>query len=184
MSKSRDALRPCGRRAAIALAVAAAVLAVAPVAQASGPRGAFDRAFMKEMVSHHAMAVDMAEMALEKATHPELRETASEIVRTQSAEISRMRRWLRRWYGVGAEPMMTHQDMQDMEELEAATGGQFEVRFMMLMTVHHTFAVERAGIASRRAGHRAVRRLARGIVSAQNREIVQFRNWTAAWYAG
>ena len=185
MSKLVSRVRPPGRRMLVMLAVTAmAAFAVAPAAQASAPRSAFDRAFMKEMVSHHAMAIDMAEMAQEKATHPELREAAGEIVRTQSAEIRRMRRWLRSWYGAGAKPMMTHQDMRDMEELEAASGGEFEVRFMMLMTVHHTLAVERARVASRRAGHRALRRLARGIVSAQNREIVQFRNWTAAWYAG
>lgn len=95
-----------------------------------------------------------------------------------------MRRWLRRWYGVSAEPHMTQQDMRDMEELEGASGAEFELRFMMLMTVHHTIAIERAKIARRRAGHRPVRKLARAIVRAQNREIAQFRNWAVAWFAG
>jgi uncharacterized protein (DUF305 family) len=179
----KTAFRPRGRTAALVAAVAALVLVFVPAAQATGPRP-FDRAFMTEMVSHHAMAVDMAEMALDKATHAELRETASEIVRTQTAEIREMRRWLRRWYGATVEPHMTHQDMRDMEELENATGGAFELRFMMLMTVHHTFAIERANIARRRARHRPVRRLAKAIVRAQNREIVQFRDWAVAWYAG
>ena len=183
MLQSRTNRRPRGRKAVILLALAAVALTVAPVAEASGPRGAFDRAFMRDMVSHHAMAIDMAEMALEKATHPELRNAASEIVSAQSAEIKRMRAWLRRWYGVGAKPMMTEQDMRDMEELEAASGADFEVRFMMLMTVHHTVAIERARVAARRARHRPLRRMARAIIRAQDREIVQFRNWTTAWYA-
>lgn len=179
----RNAFRPHGRGATVIAVAAAMTFVLAPAAQASGPRPAFDRAFMTEMVSHHAMAVDMAEMALEKATHPELMEAARTIVRTQSAEIKLMRRWLRRWFGVSAKPHMTEQDMRDMEELEGATGAEFEVRFMMLMTVHHTLAIERANVAIRRAGHRPLRKLARGIVRAQNREIVQFRNWTVAWYA-
>jgi uncharacterized protein (DUF305 family) len=179
----KTGFRPRSRMATLAAAVAALILVFAPAAQATGPRP-FDRAFMTEMVSHHAMAVDMAEMALDKATHAELRETASDIVRTQTAEIREMRRWLRRWYGATVKPHMTDQDTRDMMELEDAGGGEFELRFMMLMTVHHTFAIERASIARRRARHRAVRRLAKAIVRAQNREIVQFRNWAVAWYAG
>jgi uncharacterized protein (DUF305 family) len=184
MMTFRHALRRPGQRATAAIVAAfATVLLLAPAAQASGPRPAFDRGFMTEMVSHHGMAVDMAEMAVEKAAHPELKEVARDIVRTQSAEIKRMQRWLRRWYGVTARPRRTRQDERDMRELERASGAEFELRFMSLMTVHHTLAVERAGIASRRAGHRAVRRLARAIVRAQRREIEQFRDWTVEWYA-
>lgn len=172
------------RVAALVGAIVLAALALAPVAQASGPRGSFDREFMTEMVSHHGMAVDMAEMAVEKSTHPELKKVAEDIVRTQSAEIKRMQRWLKRWYGVTVRPRMTEQDMRDMHELEQANGAAFELRFMSLMTVHHTLAVERAGIARRRARHAEVRGLARGIVRAQEREIKQFREWTVAWYAG
>ena len=177
-------LRPAGRRMAGAL-LAALVLGalLAPAGRAAGPRPAFDRGVMTEMVSHHALAVDMAEMAADKATHPELKAAAEDIIRTQTAEIKRMQRWLKRWYGVTVKPRMTMQDMEDMAELERASGSEFELRFMSLMTVHHTLAIERARIAARRAGHRPVRRLARAIVRAQKREIKQFRDWTVAWYA-
>jgi uncharacterized protein (DUF305 family) len=176
---------PKARRVAALLgAVLLAALTLAPGAQASGSRTGFDRKFMTEMVSHHGMAVDMANMAAEKATHPELKQAAESIVRTQSAEIKRMQSWLKRWYGVKVRPRMTEQDMRDMSELDKATGAEFELRFLSLMTVHHTLAVERAGIAARRAGHAKVRKLARDIVRAQKREIDQFREWTVAWYAG
>ncbi|MEO8687765.1 MAG: DUF305 domain-containing protein [Solirubrobacteraceae bacterium] len=94
-----------------------------------------------------------------------------------------MQRWLKRWYGVTVRPRMTEHDMHATDELEGASGAAFELRFMSHMTVHHTLAVERAGIAARRASHAQVRRLARGIVRAQEREIDQFREWTVAWYA-
>ena len=185
MTTFTRALRPYGRGVRTAL-LAALVLGalIAPTAQSAAPKGAFDRAFMTEMVSHHGMAVDMAEMARGKATHPDLRQAADDIIRTQTAEIKRMQRWLKRWYGRTVRPRMTHQDMEDMAELERATGAEFELRFMSLMTVHHTLAIERAGIARRRARHRQVRRLARAIVSAQEREIKQFRDRTVEWYAG
>jgi uncharacterized protein (DUF305 family) len=55
---------------------------------------------------------------------------------------------------------------------------------MSLITVHHTLAVERAGIAARRARHAQPLRLARSIVRAQEAEIKRFREWTVAWDAG
>ena len=166
--------------AALSLVLAGTLL-LAPASRASGPKPAFDRAFMSEMISHHGMAVDMGEMAVEKAVHPELKAVAEDIVKSQSAEIKLMQRLLKRWYGVSVKPRMTHDDEMDMAELDAATGSEFELRFMSLMTVHHTLAIERARIATKRAGHKRVRQLARAIVMAQKREVKQFREWTVAW---
>ena len=71
-----------------------------------------------------------------------------------------------------------------MEELERTQGAEFEIRFMALMSVHHTQAVERATVARRQGRHPAVRRLARAIIRAQEREIEEFRNLLAAYGAG
>jgi uncharacterized protein (DUF305 family) len=174
------------RRAAVhALAAAVALLALAlPAAQAKAPAGRYDRAFLTDMIGHHAMAVDMAGMAREKATHDELKQVAGEIIRTQSAEIKRMRAWLRDWYGKRrVQPELEHHEMAQMEELEAATPSAFEIRFLALMGVHHTQAVERAQVAIMRANHRRVRKLARAIITAQEAEIEQFREWLVRWYA-
>jgi uncharacterized protein (DUF305 family) len=167
------------------LVVAAAlVVLLAPAALASGPRSGAERAFLSEMVSHHAMAVDMAEMAQERATHPELKSMADDIVRSQSAEIDRMQSWLRRWYGKSAKPRMGHEEMQQMEELErAASPAEFEIRFMALMTMHHAQAIERARAIRERRIHGKTRKLTRDIIRAQEREIEQMRSWLVAWYA-
>lgn len=176
MSSSRSKL--------IAATVAtAALLALVPAAQAKGPAGPYDRAFLVEMVGHHSMAVDMAEMAKEKSTHAELRQTADDIVRTQSAEIASMQRWLKRWYGKRAHPKQDMEEMDQMKELDSSSGAAFEIRFMALMTVHHTLAIERATVAVKRARHAKVRKLARSIIKAQKGEIAQFREWLVAWYA-
>jgi uncharacterized protein (DUF305 family) len=178
-------LRPrvAGWRTGALLAVLAAMLTLVPAVQANAPAGAYDRAFLTEMIGHHAMAVEMGEMAEEKSTHAELKRTGEEIVRTQSGEIRRMQRWLREWYGKRVSPMVQHEDMEQMEELESASGAEFEIRFMALMSVHHAQAIERATVALRRARHPAVRRLAGAILKAQEREVNQFRNWLVAWYA-
>lgn len=171
------------RLAGLLAGAAAALLLIGPAAQAKGPAGAYDRAFMTEMVGHHTMAVDMGKMAEMKSTHPQLKATARAIVRSQRAEIRRMQSWLKRWYGKSARPMMSHEEMAQMAELERATGAAFEIRFMALMTEHHTLAIERANAALRRARHADIRKLAKGIVRAQKREVRDFRNWLVAWYA-
>ena len=157
-------------------------LSIATPASASEPRSKAERAFLVDMVGHHQMAVAMAEMAEEKATHQELKDLADDIIRTQTAEIDRMRTWLRKWYGrtVPENHMGHHEDMQMLEE---ASGPEFEVRFMAMMSVHHTQAIERAGAVRRYPLHGKVRQLTRDIIRAQEREIDQFQEWLVAWYA-
>jgi uncharacterized protein (DUF305 family) len=168
---------------AVTLAALVALMLV-PAAHAKGPAGTYDRAFLTDMIGHHAMAVEMAEMAQEKATHNELKKVSADIIRTQSAEIDQMRGWLRKWYGKhNVHPGMHHDDMALMDELEEATGAEFEIRFLAQMSVHHAQAIERAEVALKRAKHAQVRKLARAIVKAQEGEIEMFRNWLVAWYA-
>ena len=47
-----------------------------------------DVAFLTEMSLHHNSAIDMAQLALTKATHPKLRELAKGIIRNQAQEIA------------------------------------------------------------------------------------------------
>ncbi len=65
---------------------------------------ATDAMFLRMMIPHHQMAVDMSEQALEEAEHPELKELAQTIIDEQSAEIELMQGYL--------------------DEIEASTGGQ------------------------------------------------------------
>lgn len=158
-------------------------LALAAPASANAPRSKAEREFLVEMVGHHAMAVEMAEMAKEKATHQELKDLADGIVRTQTVEIRRMRGWLESWYGrrVADDHGMPHGD--DMEMLEDASGPEFEVRFMAMMSVHHAQAIERAKTVRRSRLHGKVRQLTRDIIRAQEGEIQQLQDWLVLWYA-
>jgi uncharacterized protein (DUF305 family) len=167
---------------AAALAILAAMSIAAP-ASASGPRSKAEREFLVDMVGHHAMAVDMAEMAKERATHQELKDLADDIIAAQTEEMDRMRRWLKAWYGreVG-DDHMGHED-EDMKMLEEATGAEFEVRFIAMMSVHHTQAIERALAVRRSRIHAKTRALTRSIVRTQQREIDQLQEWLVAWYA-
>jgi uncharacterized protein (DUF305 family) len=55
---------------------------------------ALDIMFLKMMIPHHQMAVDMSDEALSKAEHPELRDLAQNIRDEQSSEIELMKGYL------------------------------------------------------------------------------------------
>jgi len=59
----------------------------------------FDKAFLEMMPKHHHMAVEMAEQAEKKATHPELKELAAKIAKDQQKEIKQMKSWAQSWFG-------------------------------------------------------------------------------------
>ena len=59
----------------------------------------FDKAFLEMMPKHHHAAVEMAEQAEKKATHPELKEFAAKIAKDQQQEIKQMKNWAQSWFG-------------------------------------------------------------------------------------
>jgi uncharacterized protein (DUF305 family) len=101
-----------GLGALLALALGAALLLGRPMPTEAqmGPMGSqpldqlagddFDRAFLQQMIMHHAMAVGMAQPLAANASHPEAEELANTIIADQTREISHMRTWLKDWYGV------------------------------------------------------------------------------------
>jgi uncharacterized protein (DUF305 family) len=53
-----------------------------------------DRAFLENMSMHHNSAIDMAQPALFKAVHPEVRDLAKTIITSQAEEIAQYQTWL------------------------------------------------------------------------------------------
>jgi uncharacterized protein (DUF305 family) len=59
----------------------------------------FDLAFIDAMTPHHQSAIAMAQVALARADHPELRALAEEIIAAQQREIGQMQEWRAAWAG-------------------------------------------------------------------------------------
>jgi uncharacterized protein (DUF305 family) len=64
-----------------------------------GMMGANAQHFIAMMIPHHEGAVAMADLALSRAQHPELKKLAEAIKTTQTKEIQQMQNWYKQWYG-------------------------------------------------------------------------------------
>ena len=73
-----------------------------PMASMRGMRamhgGPYEIAFMRTMIRHHAMAVQMAKECQRRAGHSQLKTACRNIVSAQRQEIGQMETWLCHWY--------------------------------------------------------------------------------------
>jgi uncharacterized protein (DUF305 family) len=145
-----------------------------------------DRAFARAMIPHHQSAVAMARLAKNRARHPELRSLADAIATTQTAEIRTLRRLDGGLRDEGDEHGHLGLDQHmmgmsaDMPMLRSTR--DFDRAFIDMMVPHHQGAVRMAKVELGRGENRGLRRLARSIIAAQDREIDQMREWREAWY--
>lgn len=168
------------------IALLASGLAVSPAA-AEAPAPAqetarFEVDFLMDMIDHHAMAVEMADLCIAKAVHADLRSMCEDIKASQTQEIETMQSWLQDWYDVAHEPEMKPGDMRQMERLASLSGAEFEIEFMEMMTKHHRKAVREGERCVREAFHPELVALCEDIIATQSAEIAMMEQWLCEWY--
>jgi uncharacterized protein (DUF305 family) len=173
----------------VLLVLMAAVLAgPARLARADAPAperatAKYEVRFMENMIDHHAMAIMMAEMCLERAVHSELISMCQDIIASQSQEIAMMQTWLQDWYGIAYEPHMSPGQQKSMErQAMRLSPEEFEIWFMRNMIRHHEQAIREAQECLERAYHPALLSLCRNIIETQRAEIEQMQAWLCEWY--
>lgn len=120
---------------------------------ASAPFNDADAAFMSMMIPHHAQALEMAELAETRAADEAVLSLARRIHGAQGPEIRSMAAWLdSRGLEVPGEGDHDHGDHEmagmltpeQMAELAAAEGEEFDRLFLAGMIQHHRGAVDMA----------------------------------------
>ena len=72
-----------------------------------------DERFIDAMVPHHQGAIEMAQVALQNAEHPEIRTLANNIISAQEAEIEQLKAIKQREYGTAEVPtQMSSEEMR------------------------------------------------------------------------
>ena len=140
--------------------------------------------FIAEMIPHHEQAIEMAQLALGKASRPEVKTLARDILSAQEGEISQMQAWNRSWFGIEAGTVT----MQDgghgsmSGEVEALTSSDdFDRDFLTAMIPHHASAIEMANRLLSGSPRPELAKLARAIIAGQQKEIDQMQGWRKAW---
>lgn len=165
-----------------AFALAATTFMIA--SREPGDRSA-EAGFARDMMVHHAQAVEMAEILRDKTENAEMRTMAADIALTQQGQIGQMQGWLAVW-GLpitSPEPAMSwmgHPEEGRMpgmvspgeiNTLRKAPAREAERRFLQLMIPHHQAALEMSDAILERSGRPEVRRLATAIKESQESEI-------------
>ena len=150
-----------------------------------GPGNETDAMFVNSMIPHHEGAVEMAEIAQQRAERPETKKLAGEIIAAQEKEIGTMtpiKEKLSKEHGnrqmEGDHGM--NMSEEDMSRLRSAK--PFDREFIDMMIPHHEGAVAMAEEQLAKGENVTLRKMAEDIVSSQNREIEQMREWRDMWY--
>ena len=155
-----------------------------------------DVTFASDMITHHAQALSMVDLTLERDLDPEVQALAEDIRDAQGPEIETMADWLTTWGEDVPDTMrdhanaghdmgdmsdtlddMGHDDMpgmmtaEDIDELENASDVEFQDMWLEMMVEHHEGAIEMAETEQADGQFKDAVDLAGQIIDAQKQEI-------------
>ena len=158
-----------------------------------GPAGGtYDLRWLDAMVQHHTGALRMSAFVFDIG-QPGVGALAKQIWRDQAQEIKAMGQWRKAWYPeapVYPVALKTGGDPNSMDSLERMSAAHIQAMQMMGSTptresrvtwflegmlAHHGGALVMAHDALRKSSNPTIRRLAREIIVAQRREIIELR---------
>lgn len=193
---ARERWRTFGAPALALVTVVALCLGVLLGWVAFGPHhpgdSSADAGFARDMSEHHAQAVEMSQLVMQRSEDEDVRRLAVDIANNQNFERGMMAAWLAEWglpRARGEERMAwmghEHTDMDlppgvsmagmasptEIQELTEASGDEAEILFLQLMITHHIAGVEMAEAALELAEDPDVLAAARKMVTAQAGEI-------------
>lgn len=188
MSQSRvsilQRIGSAGLLTIVAVLVGIASLALVFFDQPPGEDSA-EAGFARDMSVHHAQAVELSQIVLDKTEDPAIRNLASDITLTQQSQIGRMQGWLSLWglpiSGSGERMAWMGHEIEgqmpgmaspaELNELRNAEGEEADEIFLRLMIPHHQAAIPMSNAVIERSNNEAVTSLAEAIIPSQQSEI-------------
>ena len=177
----------------------------------AGPDAPYDLRFIDEMIMHHRGAIVSSEMMIADSEHPELRNLAQRIQKSQQQQIDQMLDWRAEWYPDAPTPAMSMEKgsgsmgsmmdgsmggmmhgMTGSDSMMAGMmrgmmgsmmdGGMADQMFLRMMIPHHRLALEMAEDALINAEHAELKRLAQEIIDGQSTEIIEMEGYLKELY--
>lgn len=157
-----------------------------------------DSAFAADMIQHHAQAMAMVNLTVDRPVSPEFGALSEGIRDAQGPEIEIMADWLQEWgekvpetvndhvhhdlgtVPEGTEDMPGMMSAAEMTALETASDADFPRMWLEMMIRHHRGAVEMSRTELKDGRFQPAVDLARSIISSQEAEIEQMNGMLAA----
>ncbi|MFE6827766.1 DUF305 domain-containing protein [Streptomyces sp. NPDC057690] len=189
------------RYAGVAVAVAGVLVAAGAITYSVAEDGSADTAppaadsadagFARDMAVHHQQAVEMSYIVRDRTTDEEVRRLAYDIAQTQANQRGMLLGWLDLWRlpKVSSKAPMSWMGMggmadgedgalmpgmatnTELKKLGTLNGKAAEVFFLQLMTAHHKGGIHMAEGCVDKCTVGVEKRLAQGMVEAQQSEI-------------
>tara|TARA_R110002124_G_scaffold90982_2_gene231843 strand:+ start:6054 stop:6575 length:522 start_codon:yes stop_codon:yes gene_type:complete len=145
-----------------------------------------DRRWVEMMAGHHAMAVEMAKVALDRAKHADLKKFAEDVIDAQNEEIEKLKALHADVDGQGDLPTQPHPGERSMFGMlsvkELKKVDEFDKEFIDSQLPHHATAIEMAAVAVQQSSHKDIQKLAHKIIDAQCKEIGKMIDWRHDWF--
>ena len=153
-----------------------------------------DAEFATNMIQHHAQALQMVDLTMGRELDPEVQRPAESIRMAQTPEIEQMADWLTAWDQPIPETVRDHANAhgdgsmemgsdlpgmmtaEEMAELQAAEGDEFQQLWLEMMIEHHEGAIEMAQIEQSDGKFATAIELADAIESCQQDEITTMKD--------
>ena len=160
-----------------------------------------DVAFAGDMIQHHAQALAMVDLTMDRPLDPEVEALAEDVRAAQAPEIETLAGWLTDWdeqipetirdhvnagHGAGdlSDSMrdLDHGDMpgmmsaDDIDALENTSDAEFQEMWLEMMMEHHEGAIEMAKAEQEDGRYKPAVDLAGDIVDSQSQEVATMQD--------
>lgn len=138
----------------------------------------YDVQFLDTMVMHHQEALDMSQMALDKAQNAKVKSLAQRIIDDQKEEINELKKMRKRVDADASKAVnrkLPGMMPMDMQKLESATGNNFDRMFLDMMLKHHKGAIEMSQAELEQGNNSEAKAKAKIILDKQTKEIAEMK---------
>jgi uncharacterized protein (DUF305 family) len=149
------------------------------------PSGIPDQDFAKGMIPHHQGAIAMANVEKQFGKDPEMLKLADAVIGAQTSEIAFMNDWLGKSKLTAADAAPDSAKANGavmntmMKNMMVPYTGNADVDFAKGMIPHHQGAIDMAKVVLQYGKDIEIKKLADGVVSAQQSEIAAIQQWLA-----
>jgi uncharacterized protein (DUF305 family) len=134
-----------------------------------------DRAYIDAMVPHHQAGIMLADQAIQRANHQELKVFAADVRAEEAGEITLLQGWRTAWFDSASTPA-------PVPPADIPAGADFDLAWMRAMIAHHQQAIELSRLALRSNARGETDSLALHVIAQDTSEQRQLRAWAKQWY--